>query len=226
VIDRIRLVSFDLYGTLLDLDGLIEPLSAYTKMAVTVRDSWRQRQLQLANASASSGRYMDFDRITLSALHEISERYYLRLSGTDQKHLLDRWAHLPPYEDAIAALRAAANCGVTLAVMTNAVGSTAKNALTFAGLSDYFKYVFSSDSVKTFKPKAELYAQSVGAGFEPYSTLFVSANDWDATGARQSGFHTVFVNRRKATLSIKPERTIDDLTQLEGVLAGFGLAPA
>jgi 2-haloacid dehalogenase len=222
----ILLVAFDLYGTLLNLDGLIAPLQAYTPMAEAVRDAWRQRQLQLANAASSSGRFVGFDRITLSALHEIAPRFHLKLDGIAQKRLLDVWAQLPTFDDVPIGLEAVNRRRLQIALMTNAVESTARNALEFAGIAKYFKYVFASDAVQTYKPQGQFYDQSSATGIAPASTLFVSSNDWDATGGRQAGFHTVFVSRHKSAFITKPEREIEDLTKLDEVLTDFGIAPA
>ncbi|MDE2482234.1 MAG: haloacid dehalogenase type II [bacterium] len=220
----IRIVAFDLYGTLLDIGALVNVLRAHTPMPEAALDAWRQRQLQLANAAASSARYMDFDRVTLLALTEIAPRFHMKLQPEDVKKLIDAWAHLPAFPDALAGLDAASRRWFNPVVLTNAVASTARNALAFAGLGAQVNHVFSADAVKSYKPKQQVYMQLTSLGVEPAEVLFVSANDWDATGARQVGFHTVWVTRRRSGLAVKPERKIDDLTELDALLHEYELA--
>ncbi|MBV8637144.1 MAG: haloacid dehalogenase type II [Candidatus Eremiobacteraeota bacterium] len=220
--ESIRVVAFDLYGTLIDVDALVDALRQYTPMPEAACAAWRQRQLQLSNA-ASSGRYMDFDRITFTALHEIAPRFHMKLDPSSTKALIDAWAALPPYDDVVPALKSAAKSMVPMVVLTNAVAHTARNALAHASIGDFFSHLFSADAVKTFKPRSAVYEQILTLGVAPSEVLFVSSNDWDAMGARQAGFHTVWCNRRRAVLSPKPERTIDDLYALERVLSEYAL---
>ena len=51
----VRIVAFDLYGTLLDFTKLHEVLAPYTQMPEAAVDAWRSRQLQLSNSATSTG---------------------------------------------------------------------------------------------------------------------------------------------------------------------------
>ncbi len=213
-----RIVAFDLYGTLLDYTKLQGVVAEYSPMAEAVVDAWRARQLQLTNAATSTGRYVDFDRITLLALHEIAPRFMLKLASADQKRLVDAWAQLPLFPDVLGALDGLARRRIPCAVITNGVASTVRNALVHAGIEAYFSEVYSADAVATFKPNKRVYDQILALGVVESEVLFVSSNDWDAMGARQAGYRTVWVNRRRNSLSPRPERTISDLSELSLVL--------
>jgi 2-haloacid dehalogenase len=218
----ISIVAFDMYGTLLDGDALQDVVREYSPMAVeSFCAEWRKRQLQLANAASSTGRYMDFDRITLTALHEVAARFHVRLAPADQKRLIDAWAAIPAFDDASRAFEIVRRHRLPVAVITNAVESTARNALAHAGIADDVDRVISADAVRSFKPSAVVYAQVLEHGMSPENVLFVSSNDWDAMGARQAGFHSVWVNRKRMTGGPKAERTIGDLSEIEIVLNEF-----
>ncbi len=216
----IRLVAFDLYGTLLDYNALVDVLRVYTPMPEAALDAWRQRQLQLTKTTIAA-RYMDFDRVTLQALTEIAPRFMMKLQPEDVKRLVDAWAHLPAFPDALAGIDAAAQRWMHPVVLTNAVLSTARNALAYAGLASKVERIFSSDTIKLYKPQRKVYDQLLALDVEPAEVLFVSANDWDATGARQAGFHTVWVTRRRTGFAVKPERRIDDLNELAALLREY-----
>lgn len=222
----ISLVAFDLYGTVLDVRSLEDCVRQYTPMAEQLVDSWRSRQLQLANLAATTGRYVDFDRLTLMALHEIAPRYHLKLGPQDQKRLLDAWAGLRAFPDVRFAIDAAKRRDLRTIVVTNAVESTARNALEHAQIADCFEAVLSANEAQTYKPNAAVY-RLIGKHFgtRPEDAIFVSAHDWDASGARQAGLHTVWVQRGRSGQG-RPERTIDDFTQLDAVIADMMAAPA
>lgn len=220
----IELVCFDMYGTLLDIVALQDIVQGYTPMAEAFCAEWRKRQLQLANAASSSGRYLDFDRVTLTALHEIAPRYHVRLGPSDQKRLIDAWAALPPFDDVPFALETVRKHRLPVAVLTNAVASTARNALAHAGVADRIDRVVSADEVRLFKPNRAVYAQLLrGTGIDAANVLFFSSNDWDAMGARQAGFQSVWVNRRRMNAGPKAVRTIGDLYEIGSVLSEFAL---
>lgn len=217
----IALVAFDLYGTLLDIESVEDTVRQYTPMAEQLVESWRSRQLQLANLAATTGRYVDFDRITLMALHEIAPRYHLKLAPVDSKRLLDAWTELRAFPDVQFATEAAKRRGLRSVVLTNAVESTARNALQHAQIAGVFETVLSADEVQTYKPNGAVYRLvTTHCGVTPERVAFVSCHDWDVSGARQAGFHTVWVQRGR-TGHGRPEQTIDDFTQLDDVLAAL-----
>ncbi len=217
----ITLVAFDLYGTLLDIQSIEDAVRQYTPMAEQLVDSWRSRQLQLANLATTTGRYVDFDRITLMALHEIAPRYHLKLAAEDSKRLLDAWTELRAFPDVPFATESAKRRELRSKVLTNAVESTARNALEYAQIASGFQTVLSADEAQTYKPNDAVYRLvTTRCGVRPEQVALVSCHDWDVNGARQAGFHTVWVQRGR-TGHGRPERTIDDFTQLDDVLAAL-----
>jgi 2-haloacid dehalogenase len=214
----ITLVAFDLYGTLLDVDSLQETVRQYTPMAEQLVDSWRSRRLQLANLATTTGRYVDFDRLTLMALHEIAPRFHLKLSPQDSKRLLDAWTELRAFPDVQFATESVKRRGLRSIVLTNAVESTARNSLEYSQIAGAFENVFSANEVQLYKPNIAVYSLiRQHCGVQPEQVALVSCHDWDVSGARQAAFHTVWVQRGR-TGQGRPERTIDDFTQLDNVL--------
>ena len=220
----IRIVAFNLFGTLLSLDALRAAVRAHTPMADAMVDAWRQRQLQLANAATSTARYVDFDRITLLALNEIAPRFHLRLDSAEQKRLIDTWAELTAFSDVRRALDHLRNRRLPAVVLTNAVASTARNALGYAEIGDAFSEVFSADAVHLFKPHRSVYDQLLQLDVAADEVLYVSANGWDVTGARQADFRTVWLNRRGGGLAPRRDRTIATLAELAAILDDHVLA--
>jgi 2-haloacid dehalogenase len=214
----ISVVAFGLYGTLVEITSLEECVRQYTPMAEALVESWRSRQVQLSNLATTTGRYVDFDRVTLMALHEIAPRYHVKLAPHDSKRLLDAWAQLRAFPDAPFALEAAKRRGLKIVLLTNAVESTARNALKYAQISEGFADVISADEAQIYKPNLAVYAL-IGqhCAVPPEDVAFVTAHDWDASGARRAGFHTIWIKRGRSGQG-RPERAIDDFTQFDAVL--------
>lgn len=222
----IRVVAFDVYGTLLDIGAIVAQVREYTPMAEAMVDAWRARLQQLASATTSSARYVDYDRITFMALHETAPRFHMRLTAEEQKALLDAWATAPAYPDALVALTAAAHRRLPVVAITNAPTATVQRALERADLAPLISHIYSADAVKVYKPNQRVYAQVAALGVEPSDVLHVSAHDWDAMGARQAGFHSVWVNRRRSGMSPRPERTILTLDELPALIDEYLLRSA
>jgi 2-haloacid dehalogenase len=217
----ITLVAFDLYNTLLDVESIQDTVRQYTPMAEQLVDSWTSRQLQLANLAATTGRYVDFDRITLMALHEIAPRYHLKLALPDSKRLLDAWTELRAFPDVQFATESAKRRGLRAVVLTNAVESTARNALANAQIASGFETVISANEAQTYKPNGAAYRLvTTHCRVQPEHVALVSCHDWDVSGARQAGFHTVWVQRGR-TGHGRPEQTIDNLSQLDSILGAL-----
>lgn len=220
----IKLVAFDLYGTLLEIESLEDAVRQYTPMAEQVVDTWRSRQLQLANLATTTGRYVDFDRITLVALHEIAPRYHLKLTPQDTKRLLDAWTELRAFPDVGFAIESVQRRGLRSIVLTNAVASTAGNALEYSQIAGAFETVLSANEVQVYKPNGMVYGLvRKHCGVSPEDVALVSCHDWDVSGARQAGFHTIWVQRGR-TGQGRPERTIDDFSQIDAALGEMTLS--
>ena len=213
----IKLLAFDLYDTLLDPEAIVALLNQFTPMPEAMLDAWRTRQQQLCNA-CTPARYTDYDRITLNALIEIAPRYHVKLAAADIKKMVDGFVHLLAYHDVIEGLEGIAKRRLPTVCVTNAVQSTARTALDNAGIGSKFGHVFSADTVKMYKPKRPIYDQMTALGLDADEILYVTSADWDAIGAKQAGFHTVNIDRKRSNLTQRSERTLDDMTELEEVI--------
>jgi 2-haloacid dehalogenase len=65
-----------------------------------------------------------------------------------------------------------------------------------SGLAEYFEKSFSVDSVKRFKPDAEVYKMTAGElGVPVQQVRLVAAHDWDVAGALVAGCAAAFIAR-------------------------------
>jgi 2-haloacid dehalogenase len=220
-----RAVVFDLYGTLLAIEGIgARVAAAGVRDAATFLAAWRRKQLEYTFLCSLAGAYRDFDVLTAAALAQSCAQHGLALGADARANLVEAWRALPAYPDAAPALRALRARGIATAVLTNGTAASAEAALRCAQLRDHLDDVLSVDAVRVFKPHPKVYAlASARFGCAPREIVFVSSNGWDAWGAATFGFRVAWCNRlgvTPETLTPEPETTLGGLDELEAFVAG------
>ncbi|MGF6772001.1 2-haloacid dehalogenase [Paraburkholderia sp. GAS199] len=223
-----KAVIFDAYGTLFDVHSVI---AAAEQMFPGHGDSlsqlWRLKQIEYtqlrtlaAPPDAPGAQYRPFWDITLDALRFAAKKLQLTLNAAGEKRLMDEYACLSAFPDAIPALRelhaprTATTPGATtssraplqtartepgLAILSNGNPQMLDIAIKSAGMTGLFDHVLSVDTVRAYKPSPAAYALGTRAfGAEPREIVFVSSNGWDIAGASWFGFTTFWLNRQNA----------------------------
>lgn len=208
---RFELVAFDLYGTLLDISGLAGRLSALIgRDASALLTGWRTAQIERTWELNRLGRFEPFDRVTGWAL----ERVAPQLDGSLRARMSDEWLTLPCYTDAPRALEQLGATGIRTAVLSNGTRIMIDSALRAAGLQ--VDRVRSVEEVGVYKPDPRVYALLDDMAPRA-ATLFVSANGWDAEGAKRTG-RTVCRVHRDATPPAPP-LDVTSLAELADLIA-------
>ena len=82
----------------------------------------------------------------------------------------------------------------------------------------WLRLVLSVDSVRVYKPHPEVYRLATSAlELLPAEIGFVSANGWDAAGAKAFGFRVFWINRAGAPveeLGVQPDHVLTRLAEL------------
>ena len=198
---RLELVAFDLYGTLLDVSGLAKRLEPYAgPQAADLLSSWRKAQLERTWREKA---YEPFDVVTARALEEVAPR----LGAQDRLRMCEIWLSLPPFPDARAALESLRRARIRRAVLSNGTPAMIRAALAAADLE--VDDLFSADDVRAYKPDPKVYALLRREG-----TLFVSANGWDAEGAKRSGLTVAWIDRGTPPPGLAPDLRVHSLGEL------------
>jgi 2-haloacid dehalogenase len=217
-------VVFDLFGTLLDIGSLRDAASVVAGDPAAFVATWREKQLAYAFASAIMGAHEDFDAMTEHGLRYAAAKHGVVLAASDATRLVEAWQNVAPYPDAVPALRALGERGLTCAVLTNGTPATSAAAIRNAGIEALLDATLSVESAGVFKPDRRVYAlvtERYGVAAE--RLVFVTANGWDATGAAAFGMRVVWCNRLGApaeTFGPRPEWTLPGLAGLDALLAG------
>jgi len=218
-----RAVVFDLYGTLLRLEGLQDAaVVAGAQDPVGFVAAWRRKQLEYAMVSSLAQAYRDFDELTALALDYTCAQTGLVLDVVAREMLFEAARLLPLHADALPALQALQARGIPLAVLTNGVAASAEAALVHAGARELFAAVLSIETVRVYKPDPRVYTIATSYfACAPAEIVFVSANSWDAWGASHFGFRVAWCNRAGAVpdlLTPAPAHTLASLAELPAVV--------
>jgi 2-haloacid dehalogenase len=221
-LEGVRAVVFDAYGTLFDVASAAERARGdlgdrWTALAET----WRAKQLQYTWLRALTGRHADFWRVTGDALD-----FALEQGGIQDRALRERlmalYERLSAYPDARPTLEALRPLPLKLAVLSNGAPRMLAAAAESAGLAPLLDGVFSVEEVGIYKPAPAVYRlASHRLGVWPSEIAFVSANGWDAAGAKAFGLRVAWCNRTgqpRERLPDAPDVEIRSLSELPALL--------
>jgi len=131
-------------------------------------------------------------------------------------------ARLDAYPDVVPALTALRARGLKLAVLSNGSPRMLAQAARSARLDGLLDHVLSVEDVAIYKPHPSVYRLACDRlGVWPAEIAFVSANGWDAWGAKASGLRVAWCNRAgqpKERLTEPPDAEMRTLDELPGLL--------
>jgi 2-haloacid dehalogenase len=209
---------FDAYGTLFDVASPVRRhAGAVGPLAEKLAELWRIKQLEYTWVRSMSGTYQNFEVLTASALDFSLASLDIKNDDLRQK-LIDAYKAPDCYEEVPAALAALKSSGVKTAILSNGTSAMLESAVTVAEIGQHLDAILSVDRVETYKTSPDAY-RLVTRYFDcaPSEVSFQSSNRWDIAGAAAFGFHTVWVNRRRAPAEYEelgPDREIGDLSRL------------
>ena len=224
-----KALTFDLFGTILDLGGSLTPFisesldvhAATDVSADTFWEQWRYRQRieQYQDTIMMLG-HSGYLETVRRALHYTLRRNSIDVLPDTVKEFMRGWEQLSPFPEVLAAL-SRLQSQYQLVVLSN--GDPAfLDYLVRERVGWEFDNVISVTSVGAFKPHPAVYRAAAGElGLEVNECLMVSANSFDIMGARACGYSGAFVNRYKLPYEdtpYQPDVTVRDFTELAEAL--------
>ncbi|MEM8538024.1 MAG: haloacid dehalogenase type II [Pseudomonadota bacterium] len=218
---------FDAYGTLFDVGGAAalaakEPgQDALAQVWPALARDWRQKQLEYTWLRAVADQHCDFWQVTGDGLDWAMAAQ--GLNDPDLRgRLMDLYRTLPAYVEVPAMLQTLKKRGLQTGILSNGSPNMLADAVGSAGIAAHLDAVLSVETVGVFKPHKAVY-DMVGRAFgcSTDQVLFVSSNGWDAAGASDYGFRTVWVNRTGAPMDklyAAPHHILTDLTKIPDLI--------
>jgi 2-haloacid dehalogenase len=199
-----KLVAFDAYGTLFDvysMGQLAEEIFPGHGQAMAAM--WRDRQIDYTRlvtmsdpSPEGSKHYLPFWELTERSLRYVCKRMGLNLTLSDEKRLMDQYAKLTAFDDALEVLRSIQALGLSVAILSNGSREMLNTVVKANGLKPHLDQVISVEAVRLFKTAPQAYELLLkNFSVQKEEILFVSSNAWDALCAKWFGFHVFWVNR-------------------------------
>lgn len=227
-IESVKALTFDLFGTILDLRGSVEPTVVEflrehdgEGLLDDFMDRWRYRQRieQYQDTLLMMGYsgYLETDRRAL-----VYTLRRLRLPSDDEtvKRLMQPWQFLSPFPDVLPAL-ARMKDRFELVVLSNGEPDYLDH-LVQNRLQWNFDNVVSVETVGAFKPHPGVYRKAAQMlGLLLSECLMVSSNSFDVMGARTCGMCAAYVNRYRLPYEdtpFQPDLEIRDFTEMADAL--------
>lgn len=225
---EVQALTFDLFGTLLDLGGSLTPYIAeflrkkgVATAAETVWAQWRERQRleQFQDTLMMLGHSGYLETARRAFVYTLA-RNEIRASAEEVAEFMRAWQELQPFPDVRTALDRLRN-RYRLVVLSNGepqfLHHLAQNRVQWD-----FDAILSVNLVGAFKPHPAVYRRAARElDLEVGQCLMVSSNSFDAVGARACGFHAVYVNRYGLPYEDTPyqaDAIVRDFTGLADVL--------
>jgi 2-haloacid dehalogenase len=227
-IAQVRALTFDLFGTILDLGGSLTPFVAdflrrKQPGASPERfwDQWRARQrieqyqdtLMLLGHSG----YLETAR---RAFVYTLRLHHIEATPGEVQDFMTAWQELLPFPDVLPALERL-KAHYKLVVLSNGEPEFLSHLVQHQ-VRGPFDDVISVNVMGVFKPHPAVYRRAAGIlGLEMGECLMVSSNSFDVVGARACGFRGAYVNRYALPYEdtpYRPDVVVGDFTELADVL--------
>lgn len=219
-------IGLDVYGTLVDPLAMGDHLAPVVgaDRAADAAALWRRMQVEYAFRRGLMGheRYADFDTCTAQALRFTLTSYDLNHDPAVEQSLLAAYRALPAFPDTAPGLVRLRAQGHQLLAFSNGTEASVRAVLSQAGLLPLLDGIVSVDDLRTFKPDPAVYSYLIERGGRPAGeTWLVTANAWDAIGAKATGLRTAWLRRNPAAifdpweLALESDVTVTSLRDLE-----------
>jgi len=198
--DPLRVLLFDVFGTLVDWrSSLIDLATANAAGAglqadwVAIVDDWRRAyQPALDEVRRGSG-WRDLDSVQRETLRDVLARHGVRLPAADQESLVTGWRQLRAWPDSRPGLDRLRRRHVT-ATLSNGHLALLADLLKFAGLR--VDALLSAQLADSYKPDPEVYLTALRLlNCPPAEAGMVAAHPSDLRAAAALGLRPIFVRR-------------------------------
>jgi 2-haloacid dehalogenase len=199
-VDSLRVLLFDVFGTLVDWrSSLIDLATANAARAglqadwVAIVDDWRRAyQPALDEVRRGSG-WRDLDLVQRETLRDVLARHGVRLGAADQASLVAGWRQLRAWPDSREGLDRLRRRHVT-ATLSNGHLALLADLLKFAGLR--VDVLLSAQLAGSYKPDPEVYLTALRLlDCPPAEAGMVAAHPKDLRAAAALGLRPIFVRR-------------------------------
>ena len=223
-LDRVTTLTFDIFGTVLDLTGSIVPVVRdflATKEAAIDPDQfwrdWRTRQrLEQHQDTILMLGHCGYLEAARRGLVFTLRRHGVEFTADEADEIVTVFERLKPFEDARVGLLELAR-KYRLVALSNG-NQRLLDLLCDEAIGAPFAAKISVERFGRFKPHPSIYRGAAALlGVEPGEAMMVAAHSFDILGARACGFRGAYVNRYRLPYEespLQPDLTVADFAEL------------
>lgn len=206
-LDSVRAMTFDMYGTLLDLEATFAPAfgdfltaKGFGASADSVVEAWEKDYLHESMVDTLlGGARTPFERVRRVTLSQLFSKLRIEHTPEEIDTLLGRASPtlFPDVIDGLGRLRER----FTLVVLSN--GDLASLERVVDALAIPVERTISAEQAGAYKPNSEVYRHGVRQlGLDAAQVLHVAAHGWDVRGAKAVGMLGAYIDRHGIPYSI------------------------
>jgi len=219
---------FDVNETLLDIDVLNPIFDRIFGVPGRMRE-WFAQLVLYSQSISLAGRYAPFGALGAGVLRMLGAIHSVPIRDEDVSALREAIAGLPVHGEVATTLERLKAGGFRMVTLTNTPKGQGPDALTRAGVGDFFEQRFTVEPARRFKPAPETYKLVTDTlAIAPSSACMIAAHTWDTLGAQAAGWSAALVTRSvNAVLEApdvpKPEIVGSDLADVASkIIARWG----
>jgi 2-haloacid dehalogenase len=217
--DRVETLTFDSYGTLVDVAAVETALAEVEGVAdpEPVSNHWRSRSLMYTMVANAIDAYQPFYELNRAALTHALAAHGIETDAAERDAVLETYHELDVFEDVrdgITELAETYDCYV----VSNGNPEMLSSMVDEAGIGGVIEGTISADEVETFKPDAEIYRHAAARTGTPIDRIaHVCGPFFDVYGAMNAGMQAVRVARGTTPwdgFAGQPDLTVADFHEL------------
>jgi 2-haloacid dehalogenase len=216
--DRIKVVTFDSYGTLVDTASAARVLDGVVDAPEEVAAEWRENALFYSVVANDLDQYGTYFGLHLAGLRDALRAAGVDLGEERLRELNAVYHDLDPYADVAGAFERLAEAGFRPSVCSNGNPEMLDSLVASAGIESTVAELVSAHDVRRLKPARVLYEHAAARVDQPPERVaHVTAHWMDVQGAMHAGLQGVFLNRegsRWPSFGPTPTLTVDSLGEL------------
>jgi 2-haloacid dehalogenase len=217
--DRVETLTFDSYGTLVDVQAVEDALAELDGVTdpAPVSNLWRARSLMYTMVANAIDAYQPFYELNRAALTYALAAHGVETTPAERDAVLETYHDLRVFDDVRDGMARLADA-YDLYVVSNGNPEMLDSMVEAAEIGDLLADTISADEVGTFKPDAELYRHAAARTGTPVDRVaHVCAPFFDVYGAMHAGMQGVRVARGDEPwdgFAGQPDLTVDDFHAL------------
>ncbi len=204
ILEKVNTLTFDIFGTVLNLSGSIVPSleelirscrAPESIKGTDVWNHWRQRQrIEQYQDNLLMLGHSGYLSVKKKSLIYSLRTMKIKFHYEQIDDFMNIYNELTPFEDAVNGLSRLAK-KFKLVILSNGEKHLLQH-LASKKIGIDFHAILSAEMVGQFKPHPSVYRfASNSLGLEPDEIMMVASHSFDILGARHSGFRGAYVNR-------------------------------